>query len=60
MGFNNLDSSGLEKGLLEFSCEHSNEPLGSIKCREVLEEQNDSSKTQFYGVSELVILWIPS
>jgi hypothetical protein len=29
-----LDSSGSRWGLLVGSCEHGNEPLGSVKCRD--------------------------
>jgi hypothetical protein len=36
-GWYGLDSSGSEYGPLQGSCEHCNEPLGSIKCWEVLE-----------------------
>jgi hypothetical protein len=32
-----LDRSGAGYGAVEGSCEHSNEPSGSIKCWEVLE-----------------------
>jgi hypothetical protein len=32
-----LDRSGLGWGPVEDSCEHGNEPSGSIKCCEVLE-----------------------
>jgi hypothetical protein len=32
-----LDLSGSEQGPVEGSCEHGNEPLGSTKCREILE-----------------------
>jgi hypothetical protein len=37
MGWYGLDGSGSGQGPVEGSCEHGNEPLGSIKCWEVLE-----------------------
>jgi hypothetical protein len=37
MGWCGLDQSGLEYRPVEGYCEHSDEPLGSIKCWEVLE-----------------------
>jgi hypothetical protein len=37
MGWYGLDRAGLGYGPVEGSCEHGNEPLGSIKCWEVLE-----------------------
>jgi hypothetical protein len=37
MGWYGLDLSGSGQVPVEGSCEHSNEPLGSIKCWEILE-----------------------
>jgi hypothetical protein len=37
MGWNGLDSSGSGQRPVEGSCEHGNEPSGSIKCWEILE-----------------------
>jgi hypothetical protein len=37
MGRYKLDGSGSGQGPVEGSCEHGNEPSGSIKCWEVLE-----------------------
>jgi hypothetical protein len=37
MGWYGMDRSGSGKGPVEGSCEHGNEPLGSIKRWEVLE-----------------------
>jgi hypothetical protein len=37
IGWYGLDSSGSGQGPVEGSCEHCNEPSGSIKFREVLE-----------------------
>jgi hypothetical protein len=37
MAWHGLDLSGLGQGLVAGSCEYGNEPLGSIKCREILE-----------------------
>jgi hypothetical protein len=37
MGWCGLDRSGSGLGPVEGSCEHGNEPSGSIKCWEVLE-----------------------
>jgi hypothetical protein len=37
MGWYGLDQSGSEKGQMEGSYEHGNEPSGSIKCLEFLE-----------------------
>jgi hypothetical protein len=37
IGWDGLDCSGSREGLVEDSCEHSNEHSGSIKCWEVLE-----------------------
>jgi hypothetical protein len=37
MGWYGLDQSGSGLGPVEGSCEYGNEPLGSIKCWEVLE-----------------------
>jgi hypothetical protein len=36
MGWHGLDSSGSGHGAVEGSCEHGNEPSGSIKCWETL------------------------
>jgi len=36
-----LDSPGLEQGPVVSCCEHSNEPLGSIKCRKFLDQWSD-------------------
>jgi hypothetical protein len=37
MGESGLDSSGSEEGPMVTSCEHDNEPFGSIKYKEFLE-----------------------
>jgi hypothetical protein len=42
MGRCGLDSSGSRPGLMVGSCEHGNEPSGSIKGREFLDQLNDN------------------
>jgi hypothetical protein len=37
MGWYGLERSGSGQGKVECSCEHGNEPSGSIKCWEILE-----------------------
>jgi hypothetical protein len=37
LGWYGLDRSGYGEGPVQGSCEHGNEPLGSIKCGEVVE-----------------------
>jgi hypothetical protein len=37
IGWDGMDWINLAQGSMEGSCEHSNEPSGSIKCWEVLE-----------------------
>jgi hypothetical protein len=44
-----LESSGLELRLLVGSCEHGNEPPGSIRCQEFLELLSFSGRTQLPG-----------
>jgi hypothetical protein len=41
MGWYGLDTSGSGYGPVEVSCEHGNEPSGSIKCWIILEQLSD-------------------
>jgi len=48
-----LDASGAEQGQVPGSCEHANEPLGSLKGVEFVDQMSDCFpiRTLFHGVS---------
>jgi hypothetical protein len=41
MAWYGMNSSGSGQGPVEGFCEHGNEPCGSVKCWEILEQLND-------------------
>jgi hypothetical protein len=53
-----LDSSGLGKGPMAGSCEHDNEPSGSIKCRKCLDQLivRLGSKDRLYSLELITML----
>jgi hypothetical protein len=52
-----LDYCGSEQGQVACSCEQGNEPLGSIKCRKLLDQLKTisfSSRNLLHGVSYII------